>query len=138
MSRLTHELSDLQDRVAATVAAAECIDRAIMPQIDDEHLTEFIDYLRGRGVGARYVAMRPKMLRGFQRINRWKVRGMARAKAYDKPILISRDDIIVDGNHRAAAARAAGSSLIGALMIDADFVDIFGLVCEFPKTYEVE
>lgn len=131
---------DLVARIQRTVSNAECIDRAIMPQVDEQDVAELLQFLAARGVSTYEDVISPRLLKGYQRINAPKVRGIARrlrAGGTIRPSLISRDYIIVDGNHRSAAHRAI-SMPQHVIVIGADFADVFGHVCEFPKTYEKE
>lgn len=131
---------NLVKRISRTIANAECIDREIMPQVDEHDIDELIAFLASRGYETVVRVVNPHDLRGYQRINKAKVHGMAKA-VRDKglllrPSLISGDEIIVDGNHRSAVHRIL-SRPQGVLQIEGRFEDIFGHVCEFPKTYEV-
>lgn len=129
----------LVERIRRTVDNAECIDRAIMPQVDEQDVAELLQFLASRGISTHEDVISTTRLRGYQRINKSKVRGMAKSLlkgATMRPTLISRDEIIVDGNHRSAAHRAIGRPQ-HVIVIDGLFADVFGHVCEFPKTYEV-
>lgn len=98
-----------------------------------------LQFLAARGISTYEDVISTTALKGYQRIDKSKVRGMAKALRAGKtmrPTLISRDMIIVDGNHRSAAHRVIGMPQ-HVIVIQADFADVFGHVCEFPKTYEV-
>lgn len=129
----------LVERIQRTVDNAECIDRAIMPQVDEQDVAELLKFLASRGISTYEDVISPRRLKGYQRINKAKVRGMAKSLlkgASMRPTLISRDEIIVDGNHRSAAHRVIARPQ-HVIVIGGNFADVFGHVCEFPKTYEV-
>lgn len=130
---------NLVARVKATVENAECIDRAIMPQVDEHDISELLAFLASRGISTYEDVVSAHNLKGYQRIVAPKVRGIAKALksgATIRPSLISRDQIIIDGNHRSAAHRVIWRPQ-HCIVIGGDFTDVFGHVCEFPKTYEV-
>lgn len=130
---------NLVKRISRTIANAECIDREIMPQVDERDIQELLQFLASRGVSSYEDVISAHDLRGYQRINKAKVHGMAKALKAGmtmRPSLISRDKIIIDGNHRSAAHRVIWRPQ-HVIVIGGDFEDVFGDVCEFPKTYEV-
>lgn len=130
---------DLVARIQRTVENAECIDRAIMPQVDEKDVAELLQFLATRGISTYEDVISPRRLKGYQRIDKAKVRGIARALragATIRPSLISRDEIIIDGNHRSAAHRVIFMPQ-HVIVVAAPFTEVFGHVCEFPKTYEV-
>lgn len=130
-------MQSLQERIDATIKAGECVDRAIMPQVDEKDIPELLVHLASLGIHAYQRAVDPHTLKGYQRIVPAKVKGIARNNRVllSKPILMSSDGIIIDGNHRAAAARVVGCH-VEALILAAPFAEVFSHVCSFPKTYE--
>jgi hypothetical protein len=114
----------------------ECIARAAMPQIDERDELELLAFLAKRGVTFDYRAFAPTELRFNQRIIPAKVHGVARhPELLDKPILVAADLAILDGNHRAAAARVLRRDLHG-FWFGLPFIDMLGHLYAFPKTYE--
>ncbi len=107
-----------------------------MPQIDQTDVPSFIDYMRGRGVVSIHTTFDPRRLRGRQRIDRSKIKAMHREFVLERPILVSREPLIIDGNHRWFYADYHRLSRIEAWQFMCDFDTCLHLAFEFPKTYE--
>lgn len=79
------------------------IPRAHMPQIADEHVPEFLTWLRRQRVGIEKETIMVSSLKPTQReLNQTKVNGMLRASdgVLGLPILVASDNYILDGHHR--------------------------------------
>lgn len=114
----------------------ECICRARMPQVDEADIPALLDYLTSKGVGHTPLVVEASSLRSVQHSVRWKVRAIARADValLNKPCLVSLDGVVVDGNHRAAAARIL-RVLIPIILLHRQFAPVVEEIFTFPKTY---
>lgn len=108
------------------------IPRPLMPQIEEADLTAFVQWAAWEGVAVLEVEREADALRFHQRVNMARVRTMP-PDLMAKPLLISRDGYVLDGNHRAAAHKLAGSPA-PCLEVQADFQDAMRLLFSFAGT----
>lgn len=80
------------------------IPRSNMPQVDEADLAHLIARAYARGLHPEFVVVEASVLRSRQAVNRQRVAGMP-DRLLRKPILISSDGYILDGNHRWYAAK---------------------------------
>lgn len=113
-----------------------CIPRAEMPQVDEADIGGLIAFLSARGVASVMLTVTPTSLVSRQHIVPGKVRSILRAEAalLAKPLLVAFDRVVVDGNHRYAAARIRGVG-IPVVLFNRAFADLLGEVFAYPKTY---
>ena len=109
------------------------VPRSVMPQIDEADLPALISFVTEHGVRVTEVTRSPDQLHFHQRVNLHRVATMPQA-VYDKPLLISRDGYVLDGNHRAVAHKQRGEPA-SAIQLDATFLGAMRLLFSFPKTY---
>lgn len=81
------------------------IARSQMPQIKSTKVPDFIRCLGGQGIGVSKGVVRADSLNATQReINTSKVEALAanpaNKKHLQKPVIISKDDYLMDGHHR--------------------------------------
>jgi hypothetical protein len=107
-----------------------------MPQIDEADIPELLTFLSARGVAHERLNISASDIRLRQGIVPRKVRSIIRTNLdlLSKPCLVSADKVILDGNHRAAAARVARRQL-GAIVFDQAFDPMLVHLYAFPKTY---
>ncbi|AXC34403.1 hypothetical protein [Vibrio phage YC] len=81
--------------------------RQSMPQIDDDKLDRFIDELAERQIDMSEETVNVSELRLMQaEINKhkiWALMRVLRSKKGLRPIIITRDDYVLDGSHRMVA-----------------------------------
>ena len=112
------------------------IPRGEMPQIDEGDLIDLLVHLTENGAAVTTVSEPPSNLIFHQRITEGCV-PPADSPLLHKPLLISRDGFVLDGNHRAIAHKRYGTDAV-CLKIDADFGIAMALLFAFPKTYTYE
>jgi len=119
------------------LAACDCIPREIMPQIETTDYPELMVFLAERGIIVKCGWMDPHLVRGRQDINRNKVRKiLATPDALTKQVLISREPLTIDGNHRWMAHVVAKTNM-PFIQISVDFLPALDIVRAFPKTHTI-
>lgn len=110
------------------------VPRPLMPQIDESLYPALIQHLVRQGLEVSRLMVDPAALRAHQRIDRLHMEQMPR-EVLDKPILISGDDYVLDGNHRWWAHVKLGIDPVAAIRIGANFEPAIAALFEFPGTY---
>jgi hypothetical protein len=114
--------------------APRWIPRKAMPQIDESDFTALFEWLAFWGITVETVTVPAKELRFRQRISWRLIRRVMPLELYAKPILISSDSWILDGNHRAAAHKLNGDS-IKAIRLSCSFWRAIPILFSFAGTY---
>jgi hypothetical protein len=109
------------------------IPRPEMPQIDEDKYPTLLKYLCDVGVEYSYRVYRPEQLQAHQRINMGHVRDMP-PEIYQKDVLISQDEYVLDGNHRWWAHKER-DEVLGCLVIHAEFDQAMEILFGFPDVY---
>jgi hypothetical protein len=87
------------------------VPRSIMPQVRAKHINKFIDHLKKNDIEVKKVVVDPKKLKAIQgEFDKEKIKiNMEKLKNEPlKPIIISDDNYVIDGNHRWVASMNAG------------------------------
>lgn len=125
---------DLYHSFDADIAAnGGAVPRRIMPQIDEADLAALFEFLRGHGVTVKRVTVQPEALCFRQHVDEARLPGMP-AYVLAKPLLLSAEGCVMDGNHRAARHKLDGTAA-SAFQIMLPFEVAFDLLCEFGRTY---
>jgi hypothetical protein len=85
--------------------------RTEMPQIRAKHMDKFLDYLKKNNVKVKKTVVQPSKLKAIQgEFDKEKIKtNMEKLKdGALKPIIVSDDDYVIDGNHRWLASLNAG------------------------------
>lgn len=109
------------------------IPRAVMPQIDEKDYPDFFEFVKSKNVLFVPKTFFPKELRAHQRVSMDKAKHMD-AGNLAKPILVSRDHFVLDGNHRWTAHVLNGTQ-VPAFELELEFEASIELMFAFPKTY---
>jgi len=112
------------------------VPRPLMPQVDEEDLDSLITFAFFKGVSIFPAERSPSALFFHQRVDSHKVKDMVEA-VYLKPILVSRDGFVLDGNHRATAHKQRDEDA-ECLLVDTDFEEAMQILFAFPKTYVLD
>lgn len=111
------------------------IPRTAMPQVDEKDLPELVALAYQSGHHPTFEVVFPKHLHAHQRVSHERALRMPEV-VKRKPVLVSADGYVLDGNHRWYAHKAEGSPLnvirVG-LEFDAALVWLFSL----PFTYHL-
>lgn len=111
------------------------VPRERMPQIDEADYPRFVtDAMQWHG--CRFDVAPVMELHAHQRIDH---RMAERMDPRDriKPIIVSSDNYIVDGNHRWWANVYGGSSFINVIRLSADFNSCIAWALALPYVYEI-
>lgn len=106
------------------------VPRRDMPQIDEADYPLLFEYLGQNGVGVEPRLFHPDELMIHQQMDRLSVATMPLETAR-KPVLVSRDHYVLDGDHREEWLLKEGV-LVDAFVIGADFGEAVELLCHFP------
>jgi nicotinic acid mononucleotide adenylyltransferase len=90
------------------------VSRSVMPQVRAKHMDKFIKHLKDNDVKVKQTVLDPRKLKAIQgEFDQEKIKAnMETLKAGPlKPIIVSADDFVIDGNHRWLAAMNAGTSI---------------------------
>lgn len=91
------------------------VSRSVMPQIRAKHMNKFIKHMQKHGVRVKQQVLDPRTLKAIQgEFDQNKIKAnMEKLKAGPlKPIIVSMDDFVIDGNHRWLAAMNAGVPIV--------------------------
>lgn len=110
------------------------VPREIMPQIDEVHLPALVKFALDRDVSVAFQAVDAHALRAHQRINLTHALSMPPEVLF-KPLLVSSDGYVLDGNHRWWAHVHTDLAVAPTIRIGLPFEAAVGLLFEFPETY---
>lgn len=116
------------------LTATECLVRGIMPQVDNEDIPALLGFLRENGVSVTSGCLAPRELRGRQKVIRSKVHAMP-LEATEKPVLVSSDHLVIDGNHRWMKSVVSRLECMKVFQIGLPFTEALKAIFKFPKTY---
>ena len=116
------------------------IKRINMPQISSKDYPEYFEYMAKKGFERSTKNVDVKKLKPVQ--SEFGDKGilkslgfLAKQKDANKPIIISSDNYVIDGNHRWLAALNANRKTIPAIVLRGNHKDILDATLKFPKTY---
>lgn len=110
------------------------IPRGLMPQIDWPDYGALFAYLTAHQEKP-FFAMRPLTeLHAHQRINK-QIAGRMSDEEFKRPILVSADSFILDGNHRWLSHVLRGWNTIATVNLELNFDEAIKCLCQFPKAY---
>lgn len=111
--------------------------RCNMPQIANNDLPDFIEYLSRKGVTVLDTRVRLKHLKPTQReINvqnvHDKLDSFVRGNRVKK-FIVSKDNRILDGHHQMFALKMIGRQFVPAYRVDLNMEDLLKVACKYPK-----
>ncbi len=110
------------------------VPRPVMPQVDEVDYGHLLSYLRGEGVEVGEETVDPRTLRAHQRVDHARVRAMTPGQLR-KPILVSLDSFILDGNHRWFGHIHPHLQPISCERVGLPFLEAIAALFSFPGTY---
>lgn len=114
------------------------IARNLMPQIQSKDVPEFLEELKHKGIKVKETKVRVDQLKTVQgEFNHHKVHAlMTQSVSKAKPIIISQDNYVVDGNHRWLAELNKNKlSKIDAVIINLNIMDLIQQARLFNKVF---
>lgn len=116
------------------------VPRDQMPQVDEKDIPRLLVYLGVLGVKLSAGHIPVSRLVPHQDVDWVKARALANVAkdVLTKPVLITSDECIIDGNHRVAAHTVAGIEFIGYIQIGVTFEEAIPLLNSFPYAYNIQ
>ena len=110
------------------------VPRQNMPQVDAEDMLALLSHLARNRVPTKVMVASPDNLLFHQHVFEQFIPSFDNDKQMNKPLLISKDGYVLDGNHRAAAHKRYGTRP-AVIVIPRDFTESMKLLFSFPGTY---
>lgn len=112
------------------------IAREEMPQIAGKDLDEFLDWLRDQGVKCVRRRVKPETLKACQgEFNVDKIKSLLGRPNDDKPVVVSSDGYVMDGNHRWAAALNSKATNLLIVRVDLPILDLLSFGRRYPGSF---
>jgi hypothetical protein len=111
------------------------IPRREMPQVDEKDLPELVVASWQSGHHPSFEVVNPLDLHAHQRVNRTRALGMPE-NVKRKPVLVSLDNYVLDGNHRWYAHRMEETPM-NVIRIGLSFEDALPWLFKQPFTYKL-
>ena len=112
------------------------IPRALMPQVDGKFLPQLVATLYQDNHNPTFEVVDPDTLHAHQRCNAARARSMPLEVAL-KPVLVSHDNYVVDGNHRWWYHKYNGDSPMSIIRMGLLFDDAIAWLKKQPYVYEI-
>jgi hypothetical protein len=113
------------------------ISREDMPQINSKDVGDFVKYLKRKGIGVSTSTISVSKIGMVQRnLNVDKIKSMLgiAKSSLSKPVIISKDNYILDGHHRVAALYNLDDNFkLKTIKVDLGIGDLLKVAKEFPK-----
>ena len=121
------------NELQVTVPTRGDIPRNKMPQIEQKDYAAYILHMKRKGIVGKRIVANPKKLKAIQ--SQFSDKGVIASIKKDdkKPILISKDNYVIDGNHRWLAAIATKADEIVAIQFNASKDEVLKATLAFPK-----
>ena len=142
MRRIINELNLVVPDKSKTMG----ISRKDMPQIQSSDVADFIRFLKSNGISTIKMMVDPNGLKATQgQFDKKKIKSMldklADGDVSDKPIIISKDDFVLDGHHRWLAHANIGLDIanigldIPVYKVNMNAKDLLKKMFEYSKTF---
>jgi hypothetical protein len=112
------------------------VPRPDMPQVDEANLPELVARAFNAGISPTFDVTDPRRLRAHQRVDHARAAGMPLAVKL-KPILVSSDGYVLDGNHRWWAHVHEDDGYISVIRLGLPFEQAIAWLFELPFTYKL-
>lgn len=112
------------------------IPRDRMPQIDEAYYPRLIAEATSKGPGVIFDTVDPRTLRAHQRVDHAKAKSMPE-RTRIKPIIVSSDGYVIDGNHRWWANVHGNHDWINVIRLDMPFDPALIWLLRKPYVYEI-
>ncbi len=112
------------------------VPRPIMPQVDEDQYKSLQTFGAFKGVPIHRISVDARHCHAHQRVDHFHA-SMMPEEVRAKPILLSSDLYVLDGNHRWYAHVHTEDYQMAAYMIDKPFEEAIAFLFDFPGTYEL-
>lgn len=112
------------------------VPRPDMPQIDEKYQPQFVADAFDK-IGVTFESAPVSALRAHQRINHAIAKAMT-PQVKMKPVIVSWDGYIVDGNHRWWAHVHAGDEFINVIRVGLPFEQAIEWALKLPYVYRIQ
>lgn len=109
------------------------IHRAEMPQINGSDMTSLVEWLAWNRIDSEQVRLDPNQLRFHQKVFFNQNHPMPEEE-YERCVLVSGDNGVLDGNHRARRHQETGE-MIDCVRVNLPFCDALQALFTFAGTY---
>lgn len=113
----------------------DCIPRELMPQVDMVDITGLRTFLLTHGVSSDLMGSLGMSVITMRQCVKDTKPATLTSSLKKKPLIISNDYELVDGNGRYLAYKKAGIGNVPALWCNAPFLHLLLLINHYPKTY---
>lgn len=115
---------------------APLIPRSIMPQVDEIYIPDMLVWMGQRNIQFSAGVIDPANIKVRQEINVDKALGMP-ADALYRPVLISIDNLVIDGDHR-WYRHLHDKTMMPYIRLGQTFSVVYDLLREYPRCYEAK
>src|SRR3990167_4673786 len=112
------------------------VPRPVMPQINEEDYPALLHWGINQGCYLNFEVVDPRKCKPHQRIDCFKASTLPDEVLY-KPVLLSQDFYVLDGNHRWMAHMMLHDFELHAYVLPHPFEEAIDFLFSFPKTYEL-
>lgn len=114
---------------------SDCIPRELMPQIDMVDIEGLMVFFRAHGLHVEYMREMGLSVARMVQCRKQTHAATMTEELRKKPLIISEDYKIVDGNGRYMAYQEEGTRNIPAWWVPTSFQNTVLLMMQYPKTY---
>lgn len=112
------------------------VPRAEMPQVDEMYYPRLITEATTKGPGVVFDTVHPATLRAHQKVNHERAKAMPE-NGRIKPLIVSADGFVVDGNHRWWAAVHGGHEWVNVIRLGMNFDPALVWLLRKPYVYTI-
>lgn len=112
------------------------VPRSAMPQVDEKDQPRMVAAAMGAGIGIAFEVRHVGDVRAHQRVNKHIASSMSEM-VKRKPVIVSSDGYILDGNHRWWANVHDGNDWLVAITVDRTFDEARDWLLSQPYVYEI-
>lgn len=113
------------------------VPREMMPQVDEVFYPRLIAEATTKGPGVVFDTVNPVTLRAHQRVNHDRAKDMSE-RVRIKPLIVSNDDYVVDGNHRWWASVHGNHEWVNVIRLGMTFDRAVTWLRLRPYVYEIK
>ena len=111
------------------------VPRSLMPQVDEKDIAKLIVFMSEAGYPVIGAGKSSTPFTYHQDVDWTKVHAMP-STVLDKPVLVTREDEVIDGNHRSARHTVDGTRT-PFIKFNASFVEALDILAAAPFAYEL-